>query len=551
MSERRLKRELLILAGFMGTGKSTVGQLCAKSLGYDFIDADAEIERRADMSIAQIFEQQGEVAFRRIEADLVRELVMRRRTVIATGGGMMVEPTNRHALLQAGTCVCLTASPEVIVQRVDADTRPMLRGGAVRERVAKLLKERESTYQELHYQVDTSNCTPEETAAQVLTLYGAEWTRFRVNTPPVLAGLSRSNYYDIVFGCDILDQLGSALSGRGWSVPFAIISDEIVSPLYAQRIRANLEHAGISAFIHTIPPGEANKTLVTVEDIYRDFSEHGLERGGVVLAVGGGIVGDVAGFAAATYLRGVSFIQVPTTLLAMADSSIGGKVGVDTAFGKNLVGAFKQPELVAIDTDCLSTLPFEELSNGYAEIIKAALISGGDSYARVCAHKLGPKSDNSTPFGPGGEEWIIEALLDAIELKRRVVEEDPFEKGRRAILNLGHTFGHGIEAWSHFSIKHGQAVALGMLCAARLSSALGLCDKALPAQVKQLLDGSGLPVRLPAADAEAIWALMQSDKKRRDNHLRFVLMHGPGDVIVYDGVSAVDAKRVLMTLGEE
>lgn len=534
--------ELLILAGFMGTGKTTVGRLCARALGYEFVDADAEIEQRYGMTIPQFFTEKGEAAFRQVEAGLVQELAARRRMVIATGGGMIVDPANRHTLLNAGVCVGLTATPEAILSRVDASTRPMLRGDDVQARVAELLKARAHAYRELHYSVDTTTRTPEEVAAQVLAIYRAEHTRMPVRVSAAFSGISEANHYDIILGDGVLDQLGFALAGRGWTSPFAIVTDDTVGPLYAERVRTALGCVGIDAFIHVMPSGESNKTLATVEGIYRALSEHGLERGNPVIALGGGVVGDVAGFAAATYLRGVPFVQVPTTLLSMADSSIGGKVGVDTPFGKNLVGAFKQPELVVIDTACLRSLPADEVRCGYAEIIKAALIDGGAAYERVCAHPLSADA--------GVDQELIQSLLDAIDLKRRVVEEDPFEKGRRALLNLGHTFGHGVEAWSHFAVKHGQGVALGTVCAVRLSLSLGLCDEEQAEQAVHLLAASGLPVQLPGVDADKIWRLMQSDKKKRAGKLRFVLFRAPGECVITDAVTEEQARWALSTLSK-
>jgi shikimate kinase / 3-dehydroquinate synthase len=535
----------LVLAGFMGTGKTTAGRLCAERLGYDFVDADHEIERREGMSIPQVFERKGEPYFRQVEAALVRELIGRERVVIATGGGMIVDAANRRALLGAGVCVCLTASPDAILSRVDASTRPMLRGDDPRVRVATLLKERAPAYRDLHYFVDTSHASPRETADQVVALYRAEQIRIPVKVPGTSESAGHLSY-DIIFGNGVMDQLGHALAGRGWAAPFAIVSDDVAGPLYAERARQALRCAGIDAFIHTMPAGESHKHLHTVEAMYRAFSEHGMERGSAVVAVGGGVVGDVSGFAAATYLRGVPFVQVPTSLLAMADSSIGGKVGVDTSFGKNLVGAFKQPELVAIDTSCLRTLPPVELRCGYAEIVKAGLIAGGDAYERIKRFKIRDwrlAAQDSNLKSP-----ILQSLLDAIELKRAVVEEDPYEKGRRALLNLGHTFGHGIEAWSQFAIKHGEGVSLGLVCALRLSQALGLCPAELAREVVALLDGAGLPVALPEVDAGAIWQLMQSDKKKRAGKLRFVLLRGPGECFTTDAVGEADARRALETL---
>jgi shikimate kinase / 3-dehydroquinate synthase len=534
----------LILAGFMGTGKSTVGQLCARQLGYEFIDADVEIVRREGMSIPQVFEHKGEAYFRALEAALVAELIQREQVVIATGGGMIVDEANRRALLRAGVCVGLTASPGAILSRVDAATRPMLRTStgtqeAVSQRVAALLKARAPAYRELHYTLDTTVHSPEETAAHVLAIYRAEQARIAVKVP---ANSDHVGHYDILFGEGVIDQLGSAMAGRGWTAPFAIVSDDTVAPLHAERVRQALGRAGIDAFIHSLRPGESHKTLQSVEDIYRACSQHGLERSSAIVAVGGGVVGDVAGFAAATYLRGVPFVQAPTSLLAMADSSIGGKVGVDTSFGKNLVGAFKQPEMVAIDTGCLRTLPMVELRCGYAEIVKAALISGGDAYRRVIA------SAQQHFVAGQSNEWVIAPLRDAIELKRQVVEEDPYEKGRRALLNLGHTFGHGLETWSHFAVKHGEGVSLGMVCAVRLSHMLGLCSGDLAEEVTGLLADAGLPVSLPGVDADAVWQLMQSDKKKQAGKLRFIVPRAPGDVFITSSVTEAQARQALASL---
>jgi 3-dehydroquinate synthase len=287
--------------------------------------------------------------------------------------------------------------------------------------------------------------------------------------------------------------------------------------------------------------------------MYRAFSENGLERNSVVIALGGGVVGDTAGFAAATYLRGVPFVQIPTTLLAMADSSIGGKVGVDTPFGKNLVGAFKQPGLVIMSKDCLASLPEDELRCGYAEIIKGALLAGGPDYALVrrLAHRERTADDVTAIDGT-----LHQALVNKIQLKRAVVEEDPFEQGRRALLNLGHTFGHGIEAWSGLRIKHGFAVALGMTCALRASHAVGLCTAGFVDESLAILRGAGLPTSMsdmahtgtPVLDAPAIWRVMQSDKKKRAGHLRFVLIRAPGDAFVSDAVGeslAIDILNML------
>jgi 3-dehydroquinate synthase len=540
----------LILAGFMGVGKSTVGRLCAQQLGYGFVDTDVEIERRAGQSIAQIFASQGEAHFRAYEAALVHELAQREKLVIATGGGMIVNDANRAALLRAGVCVALGASADEILARIGPNAtalRPMLQGDAgPKARVAQLLRERAPKYAELHYTINTTGLTPVQVVDRVVGLIKKEHTRIAVNVP-------EGKRYDIVLGFGLLRSLGHMLAGRGYSRPCAVVGDENTAPLWSGRVLQALADAGLQGFVHTMPAGEAHKHLQSAAAMYAAFAAQGMERGSAVIALGGGVVGDVVGFAAATYLRGVPLIQVPTSLLAMADSSIGGKVGVDTAFGKNLVGAFKQPELVVIDLDCLQTLPAVELRCGLAEIIKAGLIKGGGDWDEVRSwgdDGMGRLSNTLPP-----QPLIASSLLKAIHLKREVVEEDPYENGRRALLNLGHTFGHGIEAWSQFDIKHGEAVSLGLVCALRASHQLGLCDGALVSDVMRVLQSVGLPTSLAAFpqlqaryDVAAIWQIMQSDKKKKGGQVRFVLIRQPGDCFVSDAVTPELALETLMSV---
>ncbi len=539
----------LILAGFMGVGKTSVGQIVAHRLGYGFVDTDVEIEKREAMTIPEVFAQKGEPYFRACERALAEELAQRESTVVSTGGGLIVNDACRNTLLNTGIGICLTATPDVILLRVGPDAaarRPMLRGDDPRVRIGALLRERAPAYAQLHYQIDTSTISQSEAATQVIQAYTAEQQRITVKHP--------TGQYAIVLGRGTLQSLGYMLRGRGWGPQVAIVTDTNVAPLYAEQVKTVLDVAGFAAFVHAMPAGEGAKHLGSVEAMYRAFAEHGMERSSVVLALGGGVVGDVAGFAAATYLRGVPFVQVPTTLLAMADSSIGGKTGVDTDFGKNLVGAFKQPELVVIDFECLSSLPAVELSCGLAEIIKAGLIKGGDVWGRMFAEFESVAS--SERYKHVNLPNLQTLLVDAIELKREVVEEDPYEKGRRALLNLGHTFGHGIEAWSQFAIKHGQAVSLGMVCALRTSHALGLCDANLFEDAMTLLQSAGLPIDLSGFpklagryDVDAIWTIMQSDKKKKGGKVRFVLINKPGECFVSDDVDEALAKESLRGLG--
>jgi 3-dehydroquinate synthase len=300
-------------------------------------------------------------------------------------------------------------------------------------------------------------------------------------------------------------------------------------------VTEGLEAAGLQVVTCLVPDGEAHKTLDSVRKLYDSFIHAGLDRHGTVLALGGGVIGDMAGFAAATYLRGVPLVQLPTTLLAMVDASVGGKVAVDHPRGKNLIGAFKQPTLVVADPDVLSTLPAAEFANGMAEVVKAGLIGDAALFEQIEAH------------GPAPLPWLVER---AVRAKAAVVEADPYERGRRAILNLGHTFGHALELLSGYALRHGAGVSVGLAAATRLSARLGLCDPALVARVESVLGHLGLPTAYHDHTPDQVWQAMATDKKRRGKRLRFVLIRAIGDVLVTDQVKQRDVLAVLEMLRE-
>jgi 3-dehydroquinate synthase len=311
----------------------------------------------------------------------------------------------------------------------------------------------------------------------------------------------------------------------------AIATNPAVGALYGDTLQRSLIGAGFAPVLCEIPEGETYKNLSTVAGLYEAFATAGLERSSPVIALGGGVVGDTAGFAAATYLRGLPLVQIPTTLLAMVDSSVGGKVGVDLSQGKNLVGAFKPPLAVIVDPAVLATLPAVEFRAGLAEVIKAGII-GAPALVEVLE-------------GSGESlDWIIR---QAIAVKVAVVEEDPYEQGRRAVLNLGHTFAHGFELLSGYRMRHGEAVSLGMVAATRLAVALGRCPPELAARVERLLARHGLPVHPPDFAPEDVWEAMAADKKRRGGRLRFVLPEAIGRVVVADDVPK---EAVLETLAD-
>ena len=346
--------------------------------------------------------------------------------------------------------------------------------------------------------------------------------------------------YPIYLGDGLLAHAGGALraSGALQGSRVAVVSNPVVEPLYGAQLETALCAAGYQPTVCTIPDGEENKTLDTVAGLYDQFLDGGLDRSGGVISLGGGVTGDIAGFAAATFMRGVPFVQVPTTLLSMVDASVGGKVGVDLPQGKNLAGAFKQPTLVVVDPGVLATLPAEEVRSGMSEAIKHGIISAPDLFAELESPTPGARFPMS-----------VSQLKRALEVKIQVIEADPFEQGRRAVLNLGHTVAHALERLSDFSLRHGEAVAIGMVAAARISAELGRAEPSLPGRIEAALAAWGLPVRCPPFGVGDIWEAMAHDKKRRGRSLRWVLPHAIGHVEITGAVSRQVVTSVLTGMG--
>jgi 3-dehydroquinate synthase len=344
--------------------------------------------------------------------------------------------------------------------------------------------------------------------------------------------------YPIVIQTGLLADIGTAAEMHGLTGHTLVITNTDIATLYGEAV----VHALPNASLAIMSDGEQYKTLATVEALYGDMVKAGLDRGSTVIALGGGVVGDTAGFAAATYMRGVRLVQIPTSLLAMVDSSVGGKVGVDLPQGKNLAGAFKQPERVLIDPTVLRTLPERELRCGMAELIKHGLIADTslvDSAVRLFKHEIG--SDDFLAD-------LAAMLPAAIQVKIRIVEQDPYEANIRAYLNLGHTFAHAIEQVSEYRCLHGEAVGVGLIGAARLSQRIGLCGADTAQVVEDLVRNIGLPTRIGDMDVEAIYAAMATDKKWKGGRSRFVLLEAIGKPCIVENVPFEDVIAVLQGL---
>ncbi len=318
-----------------------------------------------------------------------------------------------------------------------------------------------------------------------------------------------------------LAHAGELVRGIGVTGKVAVITNPTIAALYGDVVMSGLEAAEVAAVQCTMPDGEEYKTLDTVRALYDQLIDGQLDRNGAVLALGGGVVGDVAGFVAATYLRGIALVQAPTTLLAMIDSSLGGKVAVDHPRGKNLIGAFYQPRLVIADPDVLRTLPPAEWRAGLAEVVKHGIIAAPKLFALLEQHGLEP----------------LDAIVEqAVAVKVEIIQGDPYEQGRRAVLNLGHTFAHAFETVSDYRLRHGEAVGIGLIAAARTAVAMGLCRPEVERRIADLLSRFDIPTRLGGYDPVAIRAAMSTDKKRRGSRLRFILPEDIGRVTIRDDV---------------
>jgi shikimate kinase/3-dehydroquinate synthase len=519
-----LRGKTLVLVGLMGAGKTSIGRRLAARLGIPFRDADAEIELAAGCTIPELFSRYGERDFRDGERRVIRRLLAGDPIVLATGGGAFMDADTRAAIRADGVSVWLRVRLPTLVRRVSTrNNRPLLRDGDPSTILGGLMTARHPVYAEADLVVDCGDESPDHTTSRVLeAVHG-----FR---PPRRLAVSLSTtQYDVVIGDGLLTRAGALLAPVLPQKRVVIITDETVAALHLPALQAGLQETGVRTDSIVVPPGEASKSIESFTRVASALLDLGVERRTTVIALGGGVVGDLAGFAAAVTLRGLPFVQVPTTLLSQVDSSVGGKTGINTAHGKNLLGAFHQPLMVLADTGVLGTLPLRELRAGYAEVAKAGLIGDAAFFAWCEEHAAALIA---------GDPWArAEAVMRACAFKAMVVGDDERElKGNdgRALLNLGHTFGHAFEAEVGYGggLLHGEAVAVGLGLAFRLSARLGHCSFADADRVAAHLEAVGLPSEPGMLNrrfsAGSLISNMKRDKKMRDGTLHFVLAHGIG-----------------------
>jgi len=557
------------ITGFSGTGKSVVAREIAGQLGWDFIDTDAEIVKLAGKPIAEIFQQDGEEKFRELEREVIKRASRRSHRVIATGGGAIVDPQNHAQLARNGFIVCLDAKPETIYQRLfqegshGSEIRPLLEGDNPLERIRQLKARRQPYYDDVDLVINTDNLSIADVAGEVVK----GWRLLRdARNDRGAAGNSRgktgrekaktgndvdkdvacwvetaTQRYPIFVGYGLLDKLGEELKKVTSSHVAIVISDENVSRLYGDRVEKVLRNAGFAVNSFIVPPGEETKSINTAIEVYNFLIKKRVERDDMLIALGGGMIGDLAGFVAATYLRGIPWIQVPTSLIGMVDASIGGKVAVNHSEGKNLIGAFYQPKFVLADTRALATLPERELTSGWAEVVKYGLILDEEFFEFL--------ESNVGRLTKLEQDAVNEAIIHSASLKAQVVSQDEKERGQRIILNYGHTIAHGLEAATRYiGFLHGEAVAIGMMGAAKLSQRLGILPASVVKRQQSLLRKFGLPTDFSGINLAEITKAMEVDKKTRAKEIRWVLLEGIGKTAIRASVPHQDVLAILEEL---
>lgn len=530
----------IFLIGLSGSGKSTVGRLLERDLGMPLLDIDALIEEECGERIPAIFAHHGEEYFRSCESLLLDRVTRTQNAaIISTGGGIVTRAENRALMAGRGVRVYLQVEPALALQRLQTqqelaiaqnivfEARPLLAGPDPLASLHHLLSARASWYQEAELICSTLNKSARQVAREIIAMLNSAGELETV--APIVRHIKTGDGYDAIVDWGGLGRLGDYLKQLQIPPRIFLFTDSNLQRLYASTLLPHLEQAGFEPHLYVIPAGEGSKSLAQLSAIYDWLVERQAERREAIIAFGGGVVGDLVGYVAASYLRGVPLIQVPTSLLAQVDSSIGGKTGINHPQGKNLIGAFYSPRLVLADPAVLLTLPERERTEGWAEIVKYGIILDAELFAQLEAH-----ADTLRAFSHPPVPLLCQIIARCIDLKAMVIEEDEREQGLRAILNYGHTLAHALENVSGYGEwLHGEAVSLGMVAAAMLAQQADMFPAAAAERQNTLLAALGLPTAYHGTlHTQDILAKIQLDKKVVGKRVRWIMPRQIGDVIV-------------------
>lgn len=548
--------ERIFLIGPTGCGKTTVGANLADLLGWSFVDIDEVIVKTSGKSIPDIFADEGVARFRDLESAALQRVADDVHVVVAAGGGVGERPENLERLHATGWVVALDAAPETALRRLMlaarasgipiGQTRPMLAGGAPLARLRTLYDRRRSWYVDADESIPTDTSSAELVAARIVAglIMRNRLPTHNVSVRTRQVATANGGGYDAIVAWGGLNAIGDYLTSLRLPPRLHIVADATVAALYAPFIQESLRGSGFEPELLTVPAGEASKSRAQLARVHDWLIERRAERAEAVVALGGGVIGDLAGFAAATYLRGVPLIQVPTSLLAQVDASIGGKVAIDHPSGKNLIGAFHQPRLVLADPAVLLTLPPRQRIEGWAEVIKHGVALDGTYFER-----LEREADDLFMLYPPP---VTDVVAGSVALKADVVEGDERESegGRRHLLNYGHTIAHAIESVAGYGFwLHGEAVAAGMVAEARLGARLGITPVEVVERQEELLVRFELPTDLEGISAPALLRAALWDKKVRGGKVRWVLPTGLGSATLVSDIAEDDVRAALLESG--
>ncbi len=532
----------IFLIGLSGSGKSTAGRLLAQQLHLPFLDTDELAEATSGERIPALFVQHGEAYFRDCENHALTTAIdtTPNGAVIATGGGVVLRQENRVLMSQRGVRVWLQVDPAIALDRLQAqhaaelargivpEIRPLLVGADPLNALHTLLAARSQHYQEAEIVCDTTYKSGEQVAQEVVARM-QDANLFEGSISPIVRHIHIGNGYDVVVDWGGMERVAQYLTKLSLPSRVFLFTDSNLAKLYGQTLLQSLTHEGFEPYLYIVPAGEKSKSPEQLSAIYDWLLEQRAERREAVIALGGGVVGDLVGYAAATYLRGVPLIQVPTSLLAQVDAAIGGKTGINHPHGKNLIGAFYHPRLVLVDPRLLLTLPARERIEGWAEVVKYGIILDAELFTQLEANAELLRTFEHPPV-----QLLCQILARCIDLKARIIEEDEREQGRRAILNYGHTVAHALENVAGYGEwLHGEAVSLGMVVAARLAWEAGMFSENDMRRQNALLEALGLPVRYSGSvRAEDILAATRLDKKVDGKQIRWIMPQSIGNVTV-------------------